>query len=103
MYPDPAIGSSGMKPAPPSSPGPWRIALDVFLLYPHFAYILGRVVFSMMVRLVVGMKDCASVHSIAGLNTDSYSILVSVLVALVLIIASEIGFAFFVIASVCAL
>ena len=104
MYPDPAIVSRGMKPAPLSSAGSWRIVLDVFLLYSHFAYILGSVAFSMMDRLVDGMKDCAtSVYSVAGLSTESYSILVSVLVALVWIIASEIDFSFCVIASVCAL
>ena len=51
----------------------------------------------MMVRLVDGMKDCANVHSVAGLNTESYSIQVSVLVALVGIISSEIDFSFCVI------
>ena len=102
-YPTHAMISSGMKPAPPSSAGPWRMALDVFQFYPHFVYSLGNIFFSMMVRFVVGMKDCGSVYSVAGLNTDSYNILVSVLVAFVLIMASEIKFSFCVIASVCAL
>ena len=66
-------------------------------------YSLGSVFFSMMVRLVGGMNDCARVYYIAGLNTDSYSIIVSVLVALILMIASEMDFAFCAITSVCAL
>ena len=47
-----------------------------------------------MVRLVAGMNDCARVYSVVGLNTDSYSILVSDLVALVLMMASEMDFLF---------
>ena len=62
------------------------------------------VIFSfVMVRLVDGKKDCASVYLVAGLNTDSYSIIISVLDALVRIIASDIDCAFCVSASVCAL
>ena len=93
---------NGMNPAPPSSGGPCRMALDVFWLYPHFSYSLGSAFFSMMVRLFDGMNDCDSVYSVAGLSTDSYSILVLDLVALLSMIASEIDF-FCVMASVCAL
>ena len=66
----------------------------MFWLYPNFAYSLGTVFFSMMVRLVDGMNDCASVYCVAGLTTDSYIILASDLLTLVLMIASEMEFVF---------
>ena len=96
MYLDPAmVPTRGIKPAPSSSEGPLRIALDVLvLLYLLFAYSLGSVLFSLTVKFVGGTNDCARVYSVVGLNTDSYSILVSDLVALVLMMASEMDFLF---------